>query len=271
MPEILEVEAYRRLADRAVGARIVGVDAPDPWYLKGGLDPAQVVAAIEGALIVGTDRIGKLLLVGLGPDRPELGLRFGMTGRLVLGDDAPIERLEYSSGRDDPAWDRFALRLDDGRRLRLSDPRRLGGVELDPDRSALGPDAWAVTAAQLRRALAGSAAPLKARLLDQSRLAGLGNLLVDESLWRARLATTRAAGSLGPVEVRRLARRIASAIVDLDGRGGSHRGDLQVERHRNGHCPRCGEPLERATVGGRTSYWCQRCADAASGRAGLGR
>ncbi|MEZ5204114.1 MAG: DNA-formamidopyrimidine glycosylase family protein [Acidimicrobiales bacterium] len=112
MPEILEVEAYRRLADRAVGARIVGVDVPDP-----GTSRVGSILLRSWRPSRGVDRrhrsIGKLLLVGLGPDRPELGLRFGMTGRLVLGDDAPIERLEYSSGRDDPAWDRFAVRLDD--------------------------------------------------------------------------------------------------------------------------------------------------------------
>lgn len=260
MPELLEVEIYRRLADKAVGRTVDVVEAPDSWFLKGGITPDEVIGAVEGATILGTDRRGKLLTVDLGPDRPVLGLRFGMTGRLVIDGEDPIGQLEYSSGRDEPAWDRFALRFTDGSRLRLSDPRRLGGVELDPDLLQLGPDAWTMTLGELRSALTGSHAPLKARLLDQSRVAGLGNLLVDETLWRARLAPTRAAGSLTDAELRRLQRRIGSTVGLLFERGGSHRGDLQAERHRDGHCPRCSAPLARETVGGRTTYWCRACA-----------
>jgi formamidopyrimidine-DNA glycosylase len=188
-----------------------------------------------------------------------------MTGRLVLDGEAPIAQLEYSSGRDDPAWDRFALRFGDGSRLRLSDPRRLGGVELDPDVEALGPDAWTISEGQLRTALAGSSAPLKARLLDQGRIAGLGNLLVDETLWRARLDPARPAGSLGAAELRRLRARIRATVTDLFERGGSHRGDLQAERHRDGRCPRCATPLARRTIGGRTTYSCPACVRPAQG------
>jgi formamidopyrimidine-DNA glycosylase len=263
VPELLEVEIYRRLGDKAVGRTVDAVEAPDSWFLKGGITPDQVIGAVEGATVAGTGRRGKLMTMDLGPDRPLLGLRFGMTGRLVVDGEDPIGQLEYSSGRDDPAWDRFALRFTDGSRLRLSDPRRLGGVELDPDVRALGPDAWSVTLGQLRLVLAGSAAPLKARLLDQHRLAGLGNLLVDESLWRARLDPARPAGSLSDAELRRLQRRIVSTVTELFERGGSHRGDLQIERHRGGHCPRCGAPLDRRTVGGRTTYSCGPCARAA--------
>jgi formamidopyrimidine-DNA glycosylase len=256
VPELIEVEVYRRLADRAVGRRVAAVEAPDSWFLKGGITPGQVVGAVEGATITGTDRIGKLLVVGLDGDRPELGLRFGMTGRLALDGEAPVARLEYSSGRDDPAWDRFALRFDDGARLRISDPRRLGGVELDPNRAALGPDAWTVTPGQLTRALARSNAPLKARLLDQSRLAGLGNLLVDETLWRAGLDPARPAGSLDDAERARLQRRIRATVTLLFDRGGSHTGDLHEARRRDGTCPRDGTPLQRRTIGGRTTYSC---------------
>jgi formamidopyrimidine-DNA glycosylase len=260
VPELIEVEVYRRLADAAVGRTVAEVEAADGWFLKGGIDAPQVVSALEGATLVGTGRVGKLLTVELGGDRPVLGLRFGMTGRLVLDDDAPIVALEYASRRDDPAWDRFALRFTDGSRLRLNDPRRLGGVELDPDLTALGPEASTLTAGQLRGALAGSSAPLKARLLDQARVAGLGNLLVDESLWRARIDPARAAGSLDPSEVRRLASRIRSTVAELFERGGSHTGDLQAQRHRDGRCPRCAAPLSRRTIGGRTTYSCSRCA-----------
>ncbi|MCU1497385.1 MAG: putative glycosylase [Acidimicrobiales bacterium] len=256
MPELIEVEVYRRLAERAVGRTVVKVEAPDHWFLKGGLTPPVVAGAVTGATITGTDRIGKLLVVHLADERPDLGLRFGMTGRLVLDGEAPVTRLEYSSGRDDPAWDRFTLVLDGGARLRLSDPRRLGGVELDPRIEALGPDAWSITPMQLRGALAGSNAPLKARLLDQSRIAGLGNLLVDETLWRAGLDPGRPARSLDEREVDALQRRIRSTVRALFDRGGSHTGDLHASRRRDGTCPRDGAPLERRTIGGRTTYSC---------------
>ena len=256
MPELIEVEVYRRLAHSVVGRRIREVEAGDDWFLKGGLTAREVTDALTGATVSATGRIGKLLLMELDPERPVLGLRFGMTGRLVLDEEAPIAELQYASGRNDPGWDRFALRFTDGSRMRLSDPRRLGGVQLDPDTSNLGPDAWRVTLGQLRAALAGSTAPLKARLLDQSRLAGLGNLLVDETLWRCGLDPARAAGELDDREVARLQRRIRSTVATLFDRGGSHTGDLQAERRRGGTCPRDGAPLDRRTIGGRRTYSC---------------
>lgn len=256
MPELLEVEAYRQLAASRVGCTIAAVDAPDPWFLKRSTTDVELRAALVGERVAGVRRIGKLLLVDTG-DRT-LGLRFGMTGRLIVDGRAAIDRLEYSSDRDEAAWDRFVLHFEGAGDLRIRDPRRLGGVELDPDESALGPDALAVTPSELRRALDGSTAPLKARLLDQRRLAGIGNLLADEILWRAGLDPARPAGSLTPAELRRLHRHLRRGLVELGARGGSHTGDLQVARVRGGRCPRDGEPLERRTVGGRTTYSCPR-------------
>lgn len=247
---------YRRLADRLVGSRIAEVETPDAWFIKGGVSPNQVVDAAEGAVLRRTDRIGKLLLLDLGGERPVLGLRFGMTGRLVLDDDGPIDRLEYGSGRDLPRWNRFALVTEDGTRLRLSDPRRLGGVELDPNTRALGPDALTVTGEQLQRALTGSNTALKARLLDQSRVAGLGNLLVDETLWRVGLDPAMPAGELDAPSTDALADAIRATVEDLTARGGSHRGDLHEQRHRDGRCPLDGTELRRRTIGGRTTYSC---------------
>lgn len=253
---MIEIELYRRLADRTVGQRIVDVQAPDAWYLKAGLDGAALGAALTGRTITGTRRIGKLLL--LHTDGPTLGLRFGMTGRLVVDDTSAIDALEYSSTRDEPAWDRFALRFEGGGRLRVNDPRRLGGVLLEPDLAALGPDALSVTLTELRAGLARSTAPVKARLLDQARLAGLGNLLVDEILWRAGLDPARPAGELDADEVRRLHRTIRSTVGRLLDAGGSHLGRLQPARLRGGLCPKDGAPLLRRTVGGRTTYSCPR-------------
>ena len=256
MPELPEVEAYRRLAEAgALGRRITAVGAPDPWFLKGGLAAAEVEAALVGSRLLAARRRGKLLL--LDTDRSQtLGLRFGMTGRLVVDGKAGVDRLRYTSSRDEPTWDRFALSFTRGGRLRINDPRRLGGVVLDPDEDRLGPDALGVTAAQLASALAGSAAPLKARLLDQSRLAGVGNLMADEVLWRARLSPLRPAGSLSPAEARRLHRQLRRTVDVLIERGGSHLGDLTPHRLPGGTCPRDATPLSRATVGGRTTWWC---------------
>lgn len=112
--------------------------------------------------------------------------------------------------------------------------------------------------AELRRALAGAAAPLKARLLDQHRVAGVGNLIADEVLWRASLSPQRPAGGLGPAEVRRLRRHLINAIADLIVGGGSHTGVLGPHRHPGGRCPRDGADLTRSLVGGRTTWWCRR-------------
>ena len=255
MPELIEIESYRQAAELVVGRTVRTVVAPDAWFLKGGATPPVVVAAVERRTVVGTGRRGKLMWLDL-DDGVRLGLRFGMTGRIVVDGVGPVEVLEYGPARQDPAWDRFALEFVRGGRLVVSDPRRLGGVELDPDLGRLGPEASTVSRQELAAALAGSAAPLKAVLLDQSRLAGVGNLIADETLWRAGLDPGRPASGLGPDEVAVLARTLRSTVRMLTRRGGSHTGDLQDQRHRAGHCPRCGAPLERRTVGGRTTYSC---------------
>ena len=253
---MLEVEVYRRAAAASLGRTIIAVDAPDAWFLKGGVSAPQVVEALVGRSFVADRRRGKLLLLDTSGDGPTLGLRFGMTGVLELDGVDAIEALQYSSHRRDPAWERFVVHFDGGGALRLRDPRRLGGVELDPDEERLGPDAASVGAAELGRILARSDAPLKARLMDQSRLAGLGNLLTDELLWRAGLDPARPAGSLGPSEVRRLHRHLGRTLDELGARGGSHMGDLQEARRRGGLCPRDGAVLDRRTIGGRTTYSC---------------
>lgn len=258
MPELIEVEHYRRLAERAVGRRVTGVDAPDAWFLKGGLTAEALAAAVTGRRIERARRIGKLLLLDTGGGGPTVGLRFGMTGRIAVDGVFGFDDLEYGSVRDEPRWDRVTFRLSGGGDLRIRDPRRLGGVLLDPDESRLGVDATAARLADVRRALAGSTMPIKARLLAQDRIAGIGNLLADEVLYRAGVDPAREAGSLDDAEVRRLHRHLRSTVDDLLRRGGSHTGDLQSERREGGVCPRDGEPLVRRTIGGRTSWSCPR-------------
>ncbi|MGH9090922.1 MAG: formamidopyrimidine-DNA glycosylase, partial [Acidimicrobiales bacterium] len=210
----------------------------------------------------------KLLLLDTGPPDgrratgpgPTLGLRFGMTGALLVDREAAVDRLRHGSGRYDRRWVRLTIGLADGGTIALHDPRRFGRVLLDPDESALGPDAAVLTPAELRAALAtreqGGGPPLKARLLDQAHVAGLGNLLCDEILWRAGLAPGRPCGSLADAERRRLHRHLRATVDELLARGGSHTGDLMEERRPGGHCPRDGAALARATVGGRTTWWC---------------
>lgn len=253
MPELLEIEQYRRIAERAVGRRVTGVLAPDAWYLKRGLTAGVVSDALVGDRFRVARRRGKLLVLDT-EHGPTLGLRFGMTGRLLVDGTAAIDRLEYSSDRNDPRWDRFVVEFADGS-LCVRDPRRLGGVELAPDEHALGPDATEVSLGELSRLLQ-SDAPLKARLMDQRHLAGMGNLLTDETLWRAGFDPARTARSLSADEVRGLRSTMRRTLRVLGRRGGSHTGDLQEERRRDGVCPQDGAPLERRTVGGRTTYSC---------------
>jgi formamidopyrimidine-DNA glycosylase len=271
VPEMLEVEYYRRLAEAALARPIASVVVPDRRVLQAPTSAAGLRRALVGRCFTAARRRGKLLLLdtgvcgrggrvgGAAPDGPTLGIRFGMTGSLVVDDRRAIDRLLYSPGEVGEQWVRWRVTFADGGDLSLHDPRRFGRVALDPDEEALGPDAAAVTPAQLRASLAarqGEGPPLKARLLDQGRLAGIGNLLVDEILWRAGLSPTRPSASLSGPELRRLHRHLRATLDELAVRGGSHTGDLMDERGPGGRCPRDGTELARTTVGGRTTWWC---------------
>jgi len=260
VPELPEVEAYRRLAEGAVGRTIERAVLGDRRFVRGRSSPRHLLAALARTSFTRARRHGKLLVLDMGGsgEGRRLGLRFGMTGRLLVDGRAGVERLIYSSERDETAWDRFGVRFADGGSLVVRDPRLLGGVELDPDESLLGPDALGISAPELRRALDHSVVALKARLMDQHRVAGVGNLIADEVLWRASLAPHRRSGSLTPAEHRRLHRHLRGTLEELIARGGSHLGDLMPERVTGGRCPRDGTELVRSTVGGRTSWWCPR-------------
>jgi formamidopyrimidine-DNA glycosylase len=255
MPEGVEIEYYRRHAEGIVGQTIAEVHAPDDWFLKGGTTAPELRAAGVGATVEAARRRGKLLVLDLSSGH-RLGLRFGMTGRLLVGAESAIEYLEYSSQRDEPAWDRFRLVFESGLEARIRDPRRLGGVELDPDEERLGRDAFTITVGGLKDRVLVGQVPLKARLLDQTRVAGIGNLIADEVLWRAGLDPARPADSLDANEARRLHRHLRKVLADFLADGGSHTGRLQPSRIRGGHCPRDGVELLRREIGGRTTYSC---------------
>jgi formamidopyrimidine-DNA glycosylase len=257
VPELIEVEQYRIAALGAVGHVIDAVDVRDPAYTRGGIDAGTLGDALVGSTIVSAGRHGKVLL--LDTDREHsIALRFGMTGRLLVDGSSPIERLEYSPAGTREEWVRFRLVLDDGRDVAVVDPRRLGSVALDPDLSNLGPDAASVSLRELRAVVGRSSVAVKARLLDQFALAGVGNLIADEVLWRAGIDPARSSRDLDDEELRRLHRELRGTIRRLTRRGGSHTGDLQEARHRGSLCPRCGAMLDRRTIGGRTTYSCPR-------------
>lgn len=261
MPEGLEAEIYRRHAECALDRTIVGVT----------VDPTQpmvreLVATLPGLRFANARRHGKLVLLDTAGDDgsgPTLGLHFGMTGRLVVDGGAAIDRLEYASGRDDPAWDRLVVEFAPrrGRRtagvMRVNDPRRWARFDLDPDEGRLGPDFLTVERDDLAQRLAGRRAALKAILLDQTIVAGFGNLCVDEILWHAAIAPDRPAGSLSPAELDGLVAAMREHLPAMLARGGSHRGTISPEvRAERPPCPRDGAPLTRGTVGGRTTIWC---------------
>lgn len=255
MPEGIEIEYYRREAEKTIARTIVAVEANDHYYLKGQTTTERLQKALVGKQLLKSRRIGKLLLLDVdGGDA--LGLRFGMTGRIIVDDVAVIESLEYSSKRNNPAWDRFIIKFYGGGSMHIRDPRRLGGVELNPNVSEFGYDLYAITSRELFGVLAGSSRPIKARLMDQSEVAGLGNLLTDEILWRASIDPRRPADSLDQKERRRLYSHFTKTITELTSQGGSHTGNLQDHRVHGGLCPRHGIPLERYRIGGRTTYSC---------------
>lgn len=251
---------YRRALEPVVGARVDAVDLRDPTLV----DAPDLPALLTGERLTGLRRHGKLLLVDT--TGPTLGVRFGMTGQLVVDGNAPIEQLAYGTATqvssDGGRWDRLVVTLRvSGRRrrvvVRLSDPRRFGRVLVDPVGVRLGPDVWTCTLEEVADALAGRAAPVKAVLLDQARLAGLGNMLADELLWRAGVGPWRRAGSLTAGEVAALHGNLVPMLDELFRRGGSHAGDLSVELRRpGGQCAIDGADLSRRSIGGRTAWWC---------------
>jgi formamidopyrimidine-DNA glycosylase len=246
MPELPEVERARALIEsRALGRTVASVDDADTWVCRPHA-PGEIASAIEGATLASAHRQGKAMWVEL-DGGPPLGLHLGMTGRIAVDEDGAGSK-----------WDRFTIRFEDGGSLALRDKRRLGRAVLDPDLSRLGPDAAEVSRTEFRERVGRGTAPLKARIMDQSVIAGVGNLLADEALWRAGLSPLREAGSLSEDELDELRRALRAATRRAIRLGGVHTGDLIRHRERGGACPRCGAPLERATVGGRTTFWCPR-------------
>ena len=245
MPELPEAERARQQIERALGREIVAVDDVDTYVCRPHA-PGEIAAALVGHTLTKAHRRGKFLWAET-DDGPELGLHLGMAGRIVV-DEAPTT-----------PWDRFTLHFADGGMLALRDKRRLGRAVIEPDFTHVGPDAALISRDAFRERVGRGTMALKARLLDQKSLSGVGNLLADETLWQARLDPRTPAGELSEEQLDHLRRTLRAATRSAISKGGVHTGAFIGHRKRGGTCPRDKSTLERATIGGRTTFWCPTC------------
>ena len=267
MPELPEVENARRLiAGQALGRRIVAVDDADTFVCRPH-SPGELRGALIGRTLTAAHRRGKAMWLETsgvgGSPGPDLGIHLGMSGRIVVTskDGQAVEgggpRRRDAQPRK-AEWDRFTLTFADGGSLVLFDKRRLGRVQLNPDIDALGPDAGEVTQAAFRALITKGTIAVKARLLDQSKLAGVGNLLADEVLWQAKVPPATPVSRLQRKDADRLYRALRSVLSSAVAKGGAHTGDVIAARRPGGTCPRCGHPMVHGTVGRRSTWWCSR-------------
>ena len=274
MPELPEVETIRRqLAPRVAGRTIVEAEVLDSLWCAP-RPPEEVEHDLRGELIEGLDRRGKYLVISLEGER-FLVMHLRMTGNLLwvdAGDDA--------SGRP---YLRVRLVLDDDHRLLFVDLRRFGtGLVIDGRDeleayfgARLGPEPLdpEFTPAVLAREARGRKAPIKAFLLDQRRIAGVGNIYADEALFRARLHPLRPAGRLRRSELERLHAGIVETLEagirwqgasidryrDSNGARGSMQKEFLVHLREGEPCVRCGRPVVKLVAAGRGTYICPRC------------
>jgi formamidopyrimidine-DNA glycosylase len=270
VPELPEVETIRRqLAPLLEGRVLARLEISDPrWCLP--LDPGAVREAVEGRRIERLSRRGKYLIWELSEEVFLLG-HLRMTGTLLYDPPpgTPYERVRFA--------------LDDGHDLRFCDPRRFGTGELAigaeardaffATRLGIEPLGDELTGAALRALARGRRAPIKAFLLDQRRIAGVGNIYADEALHRARIHPLRAAGSLTRAQCEVLSATVRDALAaglaaggatiddfrHADGVMGSFQDEFLVHRRAGEPCPNCGAPIRKLVAAGRGTYVCERC------------
>lgn len=272
MPELPEVETIKRsLEPKLTGRRIERIEILLEKAFRGhGLD--NPAAEAEGRLVQRLSRRGKYLIFHL-DRRLVLVAHLRMTGRLLYV-PADLPRDKHT---------RIVFTLDNQYELRFSDLRKFGYVIVVRERdlsslsglSSLGPEPLpgGLTAEEFGRILDGSGRPLKSLLLDQTKVAGVGNIYADEALFAAGINPNRAAGSLSQAEVDRLHRALSEVLqagikhrgttvsdyVDGEGQAGDFQNLLQVYRRTGQPCPRCGTIIERCKIAGRSSHFCPRC------------
>jgi formamidopyrimidine-DNA glycosylase len=268
MPELPEVETtVRGLAPVLAGQRLASVEARRADLRRA--IPVDLRQRMEGAVVIGLGRRAKYGLIDT--DRGDtLVFHLGMSGRWRVDPVQPI------------AHDHLLLATEAGRSVVLNDPRRFGFVDLVPSATLpayppfvrMGPEPLGpgLTAAYLLDALAGRAAPIKAMLLDQRIVAGLGNIYVCEALHLARIAPSRAAGRIGIARLERLVEAIGQVLRAAIEAGGSTLRDFAAPDGELGYFSKqflvygregepcaCGGPVRRRAESGRSTFWCPRC------------
>ena len=272
MPELPEVETVRRALEPAlVGRTIERAEIVDARLTRPE-EPQLVAAELGGERVAAVERRGKYLVIRFESGRALL-VHLRMTGSF---------RTARDGGADEDPHRRAVVSHDDGCDVAYRDVRRFGTwLLLEPDEVEpylavrLGPEPLEdrFTPRVLRDRLAGRRAPLKAALLDQRTVAGLGNIYADESLWRAKLHPRREAGTLTAAEIRRVhtgvrqalemgVARQGSTLRDYrqpDGASGSMQDEFKAYGRLGEPCERCGTPIDRIVVGGRGTWYCPRC------------
>ncbi len=276
MPELPEVETVARGLRAALpGRRILSVRLSTKTnFIE---DPAALEMQLPGRTVSAIRRHGKLLLVDLEPranaDASEpgaLSIHLGMTGQIVVTvPDAPV-----------PPHTHVFLSLDDGRELRYTDVRRFGkmrllasGVAPATKATTLGMDSLTMRLEEFRTLLGRKRNRIKALLLDQGALSGMGNIYTDEALWRARIHPTRLGVNLNPDQVTRLYGEVIAVLneaiklkgssvsdyVDAEGNRGEFQTRHRVYQRFGEPCYRCGAKIRRSVVAGRTTHFCAKC------------
>jgi len=260
MPELPEVETVvRTLRPLIVGRRILNAEFRQLRVLRG--SPNETSEALAGRKVTGIDRYGKFIAIRL--DRGYLVVHLGMTGKLLVN-AAPTK------------WTHAVFTLDKGV-MHFDDQRQFGrleyGIELPERVGALGPEPLEVSLADFTKAVKERRSPVKAVLLNQAVVRGVGNIYADEALFRAGVRPLRAAASLSPLRVRRIydAMRevLAEAIesrgssvsnyVDADGRKGSFQLAHRVYQRTGKPCVNCGTAIQRILVAQRGTHFCAKC------------
>jgi formamidopyrimidine-DNA glycosylase len=272
MPELPEVETVARgLREALPGRRILAVRLGKTDFID---DPAAMELRLPGTTVLRIRRLGKNLVVDLQtsggqPDTLSLLIHLGMTGQIVIiSPQAPV-----------PKHTHVFLSLDDGRELRYTDVRRFGRMAIlsdgqqERELGGLGLEPLEISAEEFRTRIGSRDSQIKALLLDQGVMRGIGNIYADESLWRAKIHPKKMGSKLTGDELKRLHRAVREVLreairlrgssvsdyVDSNGQKGGFQLRHRVYQRDGKKCSRCGTVIQRAIVAGRSSHFCPRC------------
>lgn len=270
MPELPEVETIRRqLSETIVGATVGEVEVRQAKCFTGN-------QWLRREKIGRVTRVGKYLFVKFQSGRG-LAIHLKMTGRLVIGSKYQVFGIEYETA----PHTRVVIKLADGRKLYYWDTRMFGYIRVEKDideaeqkvKAKMGPDPWEITETELMRRLEKTGRSVKEAILDQSLLAGVGNIYANDGLWKARINPTRKANMLKLSEVKKLLislrevmeRGLATggasdnSYVNALGQKGSYQNEFLVYGRASEPCRACGQNLKRIVVGGRGTWVCEMC------------